>query len=123
MTTVPLWVVPKPHLDKLQMVIDQSAGESSPNSYISPDDACVYLDTLYILCTTLLKVCACYGNTPLVLFKTDISQAYQQLPMHYIWQLHQIVTIDGKHHVDNNNDFSNRGAGQIWVTFSDWFSG
>ena len=59
MTTVPLWVIPKPHLDKLQMVIDQSAGEHSPNSYISPDNACIHLDMLHILCTTGLKVWEC----------------------------------------------------------------
>ncbi|KAF8223196.1 hypothetical protein L208DRAFT_1518703, partial [Tricholoma matsutake] len=29
----------------------------------------------------------------------------------------QVITIDGKHHVDNNNDFGNRGAGHLWVTF------
>jgi hypothetical protein len=117
MTTVPLWVVPKPHSDKLRMVVDQSAGNFSPNSYISSDDARVHLDTLHVLCATLLNVRARYGDIPLVLFKTDVSQAYRRLPMHFLWQLHQVVTIDGKHHVDNNNDFGNRGAGRIWVTF------
>jgi len=52
-----------------------------------------------------------------VLFKSDVSQAYRRLPMHPLWQLHQIVTIDGKHHVDNNNNFGNRGAGCLWIVF------
>jgi hypothetical protein len=117
MTTVPLWVVPKPHSDKLRMVVDQSAGDFSPNSYISSDNAHVHLDTLHVLCTALLNVHARYGDIPLVLFKTDVSQAYRRLPVHFLWQLHQVVTIDGKHHVDNDNDFGNRGAGRIWVTF------
>ena len=117
MTTIPLWVVPKPHLDKLQMVVDQSAGEFFHNSYILPDDAWVHLDTFHVLCAMLLKVHVHHGNILLVLFRTDLSQVYHWLPMHYLWQLHQVVTIDSKHHVDNNNDFSNWGAGWIWVTF------
>jgi hypothetical protein len=39
MTTVPLWVVPKPHSNKPCLVVDQSAGDFSPNSFISQEDA------------------------------------------------------------------------------------
>ena len=97
--------------------MDHSAGEFSPNSYISLDDAGVHLDTLQVLGKALLKVKRQYGNTPIVLFKTDVSQAYWCLPMHPLWQLHQIVTINNAHHVDNNNNFGNRGAGHLWITF------
>jgi len=37
--------------------------------------------------------------------------------MHPLWQLHQIVTINNVHHVNNNNNFGNRGAGRLWITF------
>jgi len=47
----------------------------------------------------------------------DVSQAYRCLPMHPLWQLRQVVTICGRHHIDNNNNFGNRGAGRLWVTF------
>jgi len=117
MTTIPLWVVPKPHSEKLCLVVDHSAGESSPNSFIQPDDTRVHLDSLHALGKILLDVKKRYGDVPLVLFKSDVSQAYRRLPMHPLWQLHQIVTIDGKHHVDNNNNFGNRGAGRLWVVF------
>lgn len=117
MTTIPLWVVPKPHSDKLHLVVDQSAGNFSPNSFISHEDASVHLDSLCALGATLIQVRVQFGDIPLVLFKTDVSQAYRRLPMHPLWQLHQVVTIDGKHHVDNNNDFGNRGAGRLWVVF------
>jgi len=46
-----------------------------------------------------------------------MSQAYQHLPMHPLWQLHQIDTINNSHHVNNNNNFGNRGAGRLWITF------
>lgn len=58
-----------------------------------------------------------YGNIPIILFKTDVSQAYWCLPVHLLWQLHQVVSIQGSFHVDNNNNFGNQGAGRLWVTF------
>jgi hypothetical protein len=109
--------VPKPHSDKLRLVVDHSAGDFSPNSFIPPDEASVHLDTLHILGKALIRVRERYGDVPLVLFKTDVSQAYRRLPMCPLWQLRQVVTIQGLHHVDNNNNFGNRGAGRLWVTF------
>jgi hypothetical protein len=79
MTTIPLWVVPKPHSDKLRLVVDHSAGDYSPNSYILPEDASVHLDTLHALGKALLGVRSRHGNVPIVLFKTDVSQAYRLL--------------------------------------------
>jgi hypothetical protein len=117
MTTIPLWVVPKPHSDKLRLVVNQSAGDFSPNSFIMSEDASMHLDSLHALGAALIRVREQYRNIPLVLFKTDVSQAYRHLPMHPLWQLHQVVTIDSKHHIDNNNDFGNRGAGRLWVVF------
>ncbi|KAF8805883.1 hypothetical protein BYT27DRAFT_7103464 [Phlegmacium glaucopus] len=107
MTTIPLWVVPKPHSDNLQLVVDHSAGNHSPNSFISSGDASTHLDTLHALGAALIRVREKHGNVPLILFKTDISQAYCRLPMHPLWQIHQVVTIDGMHHVDRNNNFGN----------------
>jgi hypothetical protein len=46
-----------------------------------------------------------------------VSQAYRRLPVHPLWQLRQIVSIHGSYHVDNNNNFGNRGAGRLWVIF------
>jgi hypothetical protein len=117
MTTIPLWVVPKPHSDKLRLVVDHSAGDYSPNSYIPSEEASVHLDTLHALGKALLDVRNRYGNVPIVLFKTDVSQAYRRLPVHPLWQLRQVVSIQGSFHVDNNNNFGDRGAGRLWVTF------
>jgi hypothetical protein len=117
MTTIPLWVVPKPHSDKLRLVVDHSAGDYAPNSYILPEDASVHLDTLHVLGNALLGVRNRHGNVPIILFKTDVSQAYRRLPVHPLWQLRQVVSIQGSYHVDNNNNFGDRGAGRLWVTF------
>ncbi|KAF8801434.1 hypothetical protein BYT27DRAFT_7261977 [Phlegmacium glaucopus] len=99
MTTIPLWVVPKPHSDKLRLVVNHSVGNYSPNSYISSADAKVHLDTLHALGAALLQVRKEHGDRELTLFKTDVFQAYRRLPVHPLWQLRQVVMIDGLHHI------------------------
>ena len=117
MMSIPLWVIPKPHLDKWHLVVDHSVGDYSPNLFISPDNASVHLGTLHVLRKALLKIRAHHGNVHLVLFKTDISQAYLCLPVHPLWQMCQIVKILNSYHINNNNNFSNQGAGCLWLTF------
>ena len=89
MMSIPLWVVLKPHSDKWCLVVDHSTGNYSPNSFISPDDTGVHLDTLHVLRKALLKVRVHHGDVHLILFKTDISQAYWHLPVHPLWQMCQ----------------------------------
>jgi hypothetical protein len=107
MMSIPLWVVPKPHSDKWHLIVDHSAGNYSPNLFISPNDASVHLDTLHVLGKALLKVRKCHGGVRLVLFKTNVSQAYCPLPVHPLWKLHQVIKICDSYHVDNNNNFGN----------------
>jgi hypothetical protein len=57
------------------------------------------------------------GNFPLVLFKSDIAEAYRLLPVHPYWQIKQINTIDGERLVDRNNCFGGRGSGAIFIAF------
>jgi hypothetical protein len=35
-----------------------------------------------------------------VIYKSDIAKAYRLLPMHPLWQIKQIVTIDGEWDID-----------------------
>ena len=73
---------------------------------------------MHNLGASLINARRAYGATvPLVVFKSDVSQAYRHLPLHFLWQLFQIVTIDGMRHVDRNNNFGNRGAGGLWGAF------
>jgi len=118
MTSIPIGVVPKPHSDKLRLVVDQSAGDFSPNSLISRENVAVPLDNLHDLGARLIDVRLTHGpDVQLVVFKSDVSQAYRRLPLHFLWQLFQIITIDGMRHVDRNNNFGNRGAGGLWGAF------
>jgi hypothetical protein len=62
--------------DDWQLVVNHSADNFSPNSFISPVDASVHLDSLHTLGKALLDIRDCYGKTQLVLLKTDVSQVY-----------------------------------------------
>jgi hypothetical protein len=118
MTSIPIGVVPKPHSDKLRLVVDQSSGDFSPNSLITREHVAVPLDNLHDLGASLINARSVHGdNIPLVVFKSDVSQAYRRLPLHFLWQLFQIITIDSLRHVDRNNNFGNQGAGGLWGAF------
>lgn len=118
MTSIAIGVVPKPHSDKFRLVVDHTVGEHAPNSFIPRERVAVPLDNLHDLGLCLIKVRAIHGDsTRLVVFKSDVSQAYRRLPLHFLWQLFQIVTIDGMRHVDRNNNFGNRAAGGLWGAF------
>ena len=49
MMAVPIDVIPKPHLEKLHLIMDQSLDPYSPNSFILHEDVAVPLDDLHDL--------------------------------------------------------------------------
>jgi hypothetical protein len=56
-------------------------------------------------------------DQPLVLYKSDVAEAYRLLPMHPLWQIKQVVTIDGERDLDRNNCFGGRGSAGIYISF------
>ncbi|KAJ7135154.1 hypothetical protein C8R46DRAFT_1362264 [Mycena filopes] len=119
MYSMPIHAVPKPQTEKLRLVVNHKAGTFSLNSMIPREAvAGARLDTLKNLGDRLLALRRVHGpDADLVVWKSDVSQAYRRLPMHPLWQVKQIVTIDGERHVDRCNNFGNRGAGRIWTSF------
>jgi hypothetical protein len=110
--------VPKPASEKLRMVVDHSAGKYSLNSMIDPKDiASVKLDGINSLGSSLRSFKTTDLNSELIVFKSDVSTAYRQMPMHFLYQLLTIITVDGEHRVDRCNNFGNRGAQKIWQSF------
>ena len=108
----------KPHTTKLWLVMNQSAGLFAPNSMIPWDCIMGYpLDNMTHLGEMLLHMQNKEGNFPLMLFKSDIAEAYRLLPVYPYWQIKQINTIDGERLVDCNNCFSGHGSGVIFITF------
>ena len=54
----------------------------------------------------------------LVVFKSDISDAYCNLPMHPLWQIKQVNTIQKQCHIDCQNSFGGKGSGLLFISFN-----
>ena len=118
MYSPPISVVPKPDGSDFRMITDHSAGKFAPNSWIAREDAHIKFDSLHDLGKRILQLRAVHGPlAPLVLWKSDVSLAYRHIPMHPLWQMKQIVTIDGRRHVDRCMVFGSRASARIWCTF------
>ena len=118
MYSTPVHAVPKPRSEKLRLVNDHSAGEFSLNSMIDREDvAGAKMDSIPDLVGALLRYRKDHPDSTLILFKSDISAAYRRLPLHPLWQLKQIVTIDGERHVDRCTSFGGRGSCRDYTVF------
>lgn len=117
MVCMPLYAVPKPRSDKLRLVNDHSAGAHALNCGISKCDVGMRQDNMQDFGRNLLHVRQEVGDIPLWLFKSDVSNAYRILPMHPLWQIKQVVKINGVYRIDRCCCFGCRGSPDLWCTF------
>ncbi|KAL7278881.1 hypothetical protein ACG7TL_006712 [Trametes sanguinea] len=117
MFSMPIHAVPKPHSDKLRFINNHSAGKFSLNSMIDKGSVGMRPDNVQDLAHNLLQFRATYGDAPLWLFKSDVANAYRILPMHPLWQLKQVVTINSVRRIDRCCCFGNRGSPDLFCTF------
>ncbi|CDO77126.1 hypothetical protein BN946_scf184657.g1 [Trametes cinnabarina] len=94
MYSMPIHAVPKPHSDKMRFINNHSAGKFSLNSMIDKHSVGMRPDNVQDLARNLLHFRSIYGTAPVWLFKSDIANAYRLLPMHPLWQLKQVVTVN-----------------------------
>ena len=116
---MPHYVMPKPHSDNWRLVNDLSAGDFSPNSMI--DHSCVTgypMDTLSHLGDLLLRKLKENPEMELLIWKLDISEAYQICPMHELWQLKHIVRLQEGLCIDRVNMFGGSLSGPIFISFN-----
>ena len=100
------------------MVTDQSAGKFSLNSMIPHEEIIGYpLDKLQHLGKFLLSMHEKIPDSPRILFKSDVAEAYRLLPVHPYWQIKQINRVGDSLHVDRNNAFGGRVSGCNWMAF------
>ena len=107
MYSTPIHAVPKPHSEKLWLVNNHSAGHFSLNSMIMHED----------VLGAIIKYWRHFSNTMLVIFKSDVSAACWSLPLHPLWQIKQIVTVDNSRHVDWCTRFGGRGSCWDYTAF------
>jgi hypothetical protein len=116
MYCMPIYAVPKPGSSDLRLVNDYSVGAFSLNSMVDHTQVTGYpLDNLHQLAQMLLVLRALAG-TALVLWKSDIAEAYRLCPLHPVWQLKQAVCIDGEYYVDRACCFGSSASFAIFAS-------
>jgi hypothetical protein len=116
MYSTPVLAVPRK--GKLRLCNHHSFGEFSLNSMIDRDDiAGVKLDGICELGESLRIFRQQHGNEPLVVFKSDVKAAYRRMPVHYLWQIKQVVTFEGLRRVDRVTCFGSRGSQILFMAF------
>ena len=119
MYAMPIYAVPKPHSEDLRLVTDHSAGFFSLNKMIDHSQVTGFpLDNMRHLGEMLFDIRRSHGNVPLNLWKSDIADAYRLLPMHPLWQIKQIITVDNQRHVDRNLAFGSSSSPGIFISFN-----
>ena len=117
MYSMPIYAVPKPGSTELRLVNDHSAGVFSLNSMIEHDLVMGYpLDNLHQLGHMLLDLHDLAPSLDLVMWKSDIAEAYRMCPMHPLWQIKQAVNIDGNYYIDRANCFGSSASFAIFVS-------
>ena len=118
MYSTPVHAVPKPRTEKLRLVNNHSAGRFSLNSMIARKDVLgAKMDSISDLIGAIIKYRRRYPDATLILFKSDVSAAYQRLPLHPLWQIKQVVTVDDSRHVDRCTSFGGRGSCRDYTAF------
>ncbi len=118
MYCMPVHVVPKPNSNKLRLVNDQSAGAFSLNSMIRPEAIKgAVLDGIPALGESLRRFQRQNAGKQIMMWKSDVSQAYRRMPVSPYWQIRQVVTIDNWRHIDRCNLFGGRGSLKVWAAF------
>ena len=119
MYSMPIHAVPKPHSSDLRLITDHSAGSYSLNSMIDHSKVTGFpLDNMRHLGEMLLDVRHSLGNVQLTLWKSDIADAYRNLPIHPLWQIKQIVTVDNERYVDHNLCFGSSSSPGLFISFN-----
>lgn len=117
MYRMPHYVVHKPHSSAWRLVNDLSAGAFSFNSMVDHQYVTGYpLDNLSHFGELLLRKRKEKPGVNFVVWKSDVSEAYCLCPMHELWQLKQVVRIEGELVVDRVDMFGGSGSGPIFVS-------
>ena len=116
MYSTPVLAIPRK--GKLCLCNHHSYGKFSLNSMIDQDDiAGVKLDGIRELGELLCIFRRQHGNEPLVIFKSNIKAAYHWMPIHYLWQIKQVVTFKGLRCVDRVTCFGSKGSQILFMAF------
>jgi hypothetical protein len=120
---MPIYTVPKPHSEKLRLVNDHSASKFSLNSMVDHSQVTGYpMDSLAQFGEHLVKLRKEQPDLlkpdSIIVWKSDISEAYRVCPLHPFWQLKQGVRIGNEVHVDRCIIFGSSASPAIFIAFN-----
>lgn len=119
MYSTPVLAVPKKGSNDLRLVSNQSAGLFSQNSMIDrAQTSGARLDTLKQFIPALLNYRRSHPNDELVLWKSDVSEAFRLLPMHPLWQIKQVTTSN----IPTKDELAAGVEGGKLVRTTDWMA-
>jgi hypothetical protein len=102
--------------EKPRVITDHS--RSGINDGIPRAEAKVRYDDMRTFGQTLHDARAANPGKRLVTFKSDVSSAFLNLPAHPIFQLRQVVKIEGKLYIVRRLTFGNRASPRCWCAVS-----
>jgi len=117
---MPAHTVPKLNSSDLRMVTNHSASPFSLNSMIDHNLVTGYpLDNITHMGEMLLENHhSTQGMEKMVVWKSDIAEAYRLMPLHLLWQLKQVNTVNGLRYIDRNIMFGSSGSPTIFISFN-----
>ncbi|KAJ3816936.1 hypothetical protein F5880DRAFT_1633710 [Lentinula raphanica] len=101
---------------KARVVMDQTA--SGLNDGIPREEAKVKNDDMHTFGQVFNDVIKEHPNEELVLFKSNVAKAFLNLPAHPLWQLCQVVSVDGGFHIVRRLVFGTRTSSRCWCSVS-----
>ncbi|KAF8989658.1 hypothetical protein BDZ89DRAFT_974667 [Hymenopellis radicata] len=121
MYSTPNIAVPKPHTDgDLRLVANQSAGQFCQNIMVNKAETRgARLDSLLVFIPLLLFFAQMHPGKRLLLWKSDVTGAFRNIPIHPLWQIKQVVTANIRwlRYVDWRACFGNCGSPRAWASF------
>jgi hypothetical protein len=120
MYSMPAHAVPKPNSTDLRMVTDHSAGPFSLNSMIDHEQVTGFpLNNMTHMGEMLLAhFHSMEVSHELLVWKSNIAEAHHLMPVHPLWQLKQVNTIDGWQYIDRNITFGSSSSSTIFISFN-----
>ena len=101
---------------KPRVVTDHTA--SGLNDYIPRSEAKVRYDDMRSFGQVIFDAKQAHPNVDLVTWKSDVSSAFLNLPAHPIYQLRQVVDIEGVWRLIHRLVFENRASPRCWCSVS-----
>ncbi len=102
--------------DKARVVADHSA--SRLNAGIPRSGARVRYDNMHDFAQVLYNLRQQNPDKRYVLWKSDVSSAFLNLPAHPLWQLRQVVIVEGHLYIVRRLVFGNRFSPRAWCSVS-----